>query len=57
MKKIIYILDDGKRAFTYERIAGFIEAIKNADEEINLYIFRSDHKCCRGLREACRFNR
>jgi diguanylate cyclase (GGDEF)-like protein len=41
MKKIIYILNDGKRAFTYERIAGFCEAIKKADEEINFYIFRS----------------
>lgn len=41
MKKIIYILNDAKRAFTYERIAGFCEAINNAEEDINLYIFRS----------------
>ena len=41
MKKIVYILNDGKRAFTYERIAGFCEAIRKADEDINLYICRS----------------
>ncbi|MCR4807794.1 MAG: GGDEF domain-containing protein [Lachnospiraceae bacterium] len=41
MKKIIYILDDGKRAFTYERLAGFIDAINNTEEPISLYIFRS----------------
>ena len=41
MKKIAYILDDGKRSFTYERIAGFREAINKAKEDINLYVFRS----------------
>ncbi len=41
MKKIIYILNDARRAFTYERIAGFCEAIRKADEDINFYIFRS----------------
>ena len=41
MKKIAYILDDGKRSFTYERIAGFREAIRKAKEDINLYVFRS----------------
>ncbi|MBQ9437703.1 MAG: diguanylate cyclase [Lachnospiraceae bacterium] len=41
MKKILYILDDGKRSFTFERIAGFREAIRKSAEEINFYIFRS----------------
>ncbi len=41
MKKLLYILDDGKRSFTYARIAGFCDAIKNMDEPANLYIFRS----------------
>ncbi len=53
MKKIAYILDDGKRSFTYERIAGFREAIRKSREDINLYVFRSggfsdydpDHNC------------
>ena len=41
MKKILYILDDGKRSFTYSRIAGFCEAIRGSEEPINMYIFRS----------------
>ncbi len=41
MKKILYVLDDGKRSFTFERIGGFRDAIKKAREDINLYIFRS----------------
>lgn len=41
MKKILYIIDDGKRNFTYERISGFCETIHKLDEPVNVYIFRS----------------
>ena len=42
MKKILYIINEGLRKFTYERTAGLFRAIGNADEPINLYIVRSD---------------
>ncbi|MCR4657428.1 MAG: GGDEF domain-containing protein [Lachnospiraceae bacterium] len=41
MKRIMYVLDDGKRSFTYARIAGFCDAIKKSDEPIDMHIFRS----------------
>ena len=41
MKKIIFILNDSRRSFTYERVAGLCESVKHADQPINLYIFRS----------------
>ncbi len=41
MKKILYIIDDGQRNFTYLRISGFSESIRRAEEPINMYIFRS----------------
>lgn len=41
MKKIILVLNDSRRSFTYERVAGLCESIKHADLPINLYIFRS----------------
>ena len=41
MKRIMYVLDDGMRNFTYARIAGFCEAIKKAEEPIDMHIFRS----------------
>jgi len=42
MKKILYIINEGLRKFTYERTAGLVKAIAHADEPINLYIVRSD---------------
>ncbi|MCR5001701.1 MAG: GGDEF domain-containing protein [Lachnospiraceae bacterium] len=41
MKRIIYVLNDSRRSFTYERISGLCEAVKKASEPTNLYIFRS----------------
>ena len=42
MKKLLYIINEGLRKFTYERTAGLVKAIEHADEPINLYIVRSD---------------
>ncbi len=41
MKRLLYIVDDGKRNFTYARVAGFMNAIKKAGAPINLYVIRS----------------
>ena len=41
MKRVAYILDDGRRNFTYARVSGFCEAIRKTGEPIELYIFRS----------------
>ena len=42
MRKVLYIVNDALRKFTYEIIAGLDRAIQRADEPINLYIMRSD---------------
>ena len=42
MKKILYIINEGLRKFTYERTAGLVKAIERADEPISLYVVRSD---------------
>ena len=42
MKKVLYVLNDGMRKFTYERTAGLYRAIQRADEDINLFIVRGD---------------
>lgn len=42
MKKLLYVLDDGMRKFTYEWTAGLYNAIQRAEEEINLFIVRAD---------------
>lgn len=42
MKKVLYILNDCMRKFTYERTFGLYRAIQRMDEPVNLYIVRSD---------------
>ena len=42
MKKVLYILNDCMRKFTYERTAGFWRALKRLDEPVDLHIVRSD---------------
>lgn len=42
MKKLLYVLDDGMRKFTYEWTSGLYNAIQRAEEDINLYIVRAD---------------
>lgn len=42
MKKVLYILNDCMRKFSYERAAGLYQAIQSMDEPVNLYIVRSD---------------
>ena len=42
MKKLLYVLDDGMRKFTYEWIEGMRRSIQQAEEDINLYIVRAD---------------
>ena len=42
MKRVLYILNDCMRKFTYERTAGLQRAIQGMDEPVNLYIVRSD---------------
>lgn len=42
MKKVLYIVNDCMRKFTYERIAGLYRACRLSDEPVNLYVIRSD---------------
>ena len=42
MKKLLYVLDDGMRKFTYEWVEGMCHSIQQADEDICLYIVRAD---------------
>ncbi len=42
MKKILYVLNDCMRKFSYERTAGLFRALQEMDEPFNLYILRSD---------------
>ena len=42
MKKLLYILNDCMRRFSYERIAGLCQAVRRTDEPTNLYIIRTD---------------
>jgi len=42
MKRVLYILNDCMRKFTYERTAGMHRAIRRMEEPVNLYIVRSD---------------
>ena len=42
MKKLLYVLDDGMRKFTYEWVEGMRHSIQQAEEDINLYIVRAD---------------
>ena len=42
MKKLLYILNDCMRRFSYERIAVLYQAIRRMDEPANLYIIRTD---------------
>lgn len=41
MKKIAMIMEAGKRAFASTRVAWFMKKIREMEEEISLYIFRS----------------
>lgn len=41
MKKIALVMDDEIRSFTLTRIAGVLQSIKEANEPVSLYIFRS----------------
>ena len=42
MKKLLYILNDCLRRFSYERVAGLYRAIQRMQEPANLYIMRTD---------------
>ena len=42
MKKLLYILNDCMRKFSYERVAGLCRAAKRLEEPTNIYIVRSD---------------
>ncbi len=42
MKKLLYVLDDGMRKFTYEWVEGMRRCIRQADEDISLFIVRAD---------------
>lgn len=42
MKKVLYILNDCMRLFTYERTAGLYRAFQRLGEPISLFIIRSD---------------
>ncbi len=41
MKRIAMIMEAGKRAFASTRAAWFLKKMREMEEEINLYIFRS----------------
>ena len=42
MKKILYVLNDCMRKFSYERTAGLYRALQKTGEPFNLYVLRSD---------------
>ena len=42
MKKVLYILNDCMRKYSYERAAGLCRAAREMNEPINLFIMRSD---------------
>lgn len=42
MKKVLYVVNDCMRKFTYERISGLQQACRMSDEPVNLYVVRSD---------------
>ena len=42
MKKLLYVLDDGMRKFTYEWVEGMRRSIQQAQEDIELFIVRAD---------------
>lgn len=42
MKKVLYILNDCMRKFSYERSAGLYQALQRMEEPVDLYIVRSD---------------
>ncbi|MBR6221053.1 MAG: GGDEF domain-containing protein [Clostridia bacterium] len=42
MKKLLYVLDDGMRKFTYEWVEGMRRSIQQAKEDIELFIVRAD---------------
>ena len=42
MKNVLYILNDCRRKFTYERTAGLCRAFERLGEPVDLYIVRSD---------------
>ena len=42
MKRILYILNDCMRRFSYERIASLIRAVQSMDEPASLFIIRTD---------------
>lgn len=42
VKKILYVLNDCMRKFSYERAAGLYRSLQKLDEPFNLYILRSD---------------
>ena len=42
MKKILYVLNDCMRKFSYERTAGLYRALQKTGESFNLYVLRSD---------------
>ncbi len=52
-KKILYILNDSTRRFTYERIAGLQDAIEKAEEDITLFIMRSEGHVCFSPEHNC----
>lgn len=42
MKKVLFVLNDCMRKFSYERAAGLYRALRKLGEPFNLYILRSD---------------
>ncbi len=42
MKKVLYILNDCMRKFSYERVAGLMQSLNKLDEPADLYVIRSD---------------
>lgn len=42
MKKVLYVLNDCMRKFTYERTTGLFSALSRLEEPVDLYIVRSD---------------
>lgn len=42
MKKVLYILNDCMRQFSYEKVASLFHALQEMDEPASLYIVRSD---------------
>ena len=42
MKKVLYVLNDCMRKFSYERVTGLYRCLEKAGESFNLYVLRTD---------------